>query len=212
MKFMQNSNQHFSSNPFSVRNAERFFITILKMKFYSAVVLVFLLSSFSLYAQENQTKHSQKVWRINFLNPGVELEYPTGNNSTFSSGLGIGYGGSYPDLSSSGNGFRYLISPFLDIQEKWFYNFEKRMKRDRSIKNNSGNFISARLLIRGNTIDSNFSRTTDLDFAFGPTWGIQRNYGNFHLLFDVGTIYYFDTKGNGNWFPVMFQINLGLDL
>ncbi|MGO2357605.1 MAG: hypothetical protein ACTH6G_04770 [Mesonia sp.] len=46
----------------------------------------------------------------------------------------------------------------------------------------------------------------------GPTWGIQRSYGKFHLLFDVGTIYYFDTKGNGNWFPIMIQLNLGFNL
>lgn len=175
--------------------------------------MLFSMANFA-QAQENTggTKHTEKVWRINFLNPGVEFEIPTGDNSTFSTGLGIGYGGSYPDLSGSGNGFRYLIAPFLDLQEKWFYNFDKRLAKGKSIGNNSGNFVSARMLVRGNTIESNFSRTSNFDFAIGPTWGIQRNYGNFHLLFDVGTIYYFDTKGNGNWFPIMFQLNLGFDL
>jgi len=45
-----------------------------------------------------------------------------------------------------------------------------------------------------------------------PTWGLQRSYNDkFHLLFDIGSLYYFDSKGNGNFFPIMFQINLGFD-
>ncbi|HLT33111.1 MAG TPA: hypothetical protein VKZ98_04920 [Aquaticitalea sp.] len=181
----------------------------------SKLVILIMLSGFLTNAQEtSQSNYTQKVWRVNFVNPGVELELATGKSSTFSMGLGVGYGGSYPDLSyDNSNGFQYLISPFLDLQEKWFYNFEKRVSKDKVITNNSGNFISARILLRGNSIASNFDRTSDLDFAFGPTWGIQRNYGkNFHLLFDVGPIYYMDTNGNGNIFPIMLQINLGFDL
>lgn len=179
---------------------------------------LFLLALFNAaisYSQEDKNLiHTEKVWRVNFLNPGIEIEIPTGHNSTFSANLGIGYGGSYPDLSyNEKNGFVYLISPFLDFQEKFYYNFEKRGLKNKSIKNNSGNFVSARLLIRGNSIADNFERTSDLDFAIGPTWGIQRVYGkNFHLLFDVGPIYYLDGKGNGSVFPVMFQLNLGFDL
>ena len=94
-----------------------------------------------------------------------------------------------------------------------FYNFEKRKAKNRSTENNSGNFVSFRFLTRGNTIESNFIRSSNFDFAFGPTWGIQRKYGkNFHLLFDIGPHYYFDTNGNGGFFPIMFQLNLGFNL
>lgn len=176
-------------------------------------LFLFLSCTFSLTAQETITAHTEKVWRINFLNPGVELELPTGTYSTFSAGLGVGYGTSYPDLDTSiGNGWIYVIAPFLDIQEKWFYNLNKRLRKDKNISHNSGNFFSARLLTRGPSIKDNIRRTSDYDFAVGPTWGIQRRYGNFHLLFDAGFIYYFDTKGNGNIFPLMLQLNLGFDL
>lgn len=174
------------------------------------IIIFFFVSQVST-AQVTEVR-IEKVWRINFINPGTELEIPTGKSSTFSAELGVGYGGSYPELSSSGNGWRYLISPFLDLQHKWFYNLEKRMQKERNIQNNSGNFLSIRLLSRGKHIKSNFTRTSNLDFAFGPTWGIQRSFGKLHLLCDVGTIYYFDTKGNGNWFPIMLQLNIGLDL
>lgn len=180
------------------------------MKKYLLFVIFLYLNNINQYSQESNTV---KVWRINFLNPAIELELPTSDNSSFSSSLGIGYGGAYPQTSNGGTGFLYSFNPFLDLQQKWFYNFSKRKSKNLSIENNSGNFVSTRLLIRGNTIDSNFNRTTDFDFAVGPTWGLQRKYGkNFHFLFDLGPIYYFDTNGKGYFFPLMIQINLGFDL
>lgn len=164
------------------------------------------------YAQEKTDVSTEKVWRINFLNPAIELELPTGDYSTFSSALGIGYGGGYPDLTSADNGFIYIIAPFADLQQKWFYNLNKRSRKNRNTENNSGNFVSLRFITRGNSIADNVTRTSNFDFAIGPTWGIQRKYGkNFHLLFDVGPQYYFDTNGNGNIWPIMLQLNLGFD-
>jgi hypothetical protein len=177
------------------------------------ILILLALFTITTYGQEENTYTTEKVWRINFLNPGAELEVPTGHYSTFSTGLGIGYGGGYPDLTYGGNGFIYIIAPFLDLQQKWFYNINKRIGKNKTVENNSGNFISARLITRGNSIADNVYRTSDFDFAFGPTWGIQRKYGeNFHLLFDIGPQYYFDTEGNGNIWPIMFQLNLGFDL
>lgn len=183
----------------------------MKRKRIIGLRIIFLFAvSIKMHSQQFAT---EKVWRVNFLNPSIELEFPTGNNSTFSTALGIGYGGGYPDLTFSNNGITYIISPFLDIQQKWFYNFDNRTQKGKSIDNNSGNFISARMLIRGFSIAENVERTSNTDFAIGPTWGIQRKYGkNFHLLFDVGPVYYFDTKGNGNIFPLIVQLNLGFDL
>ena len=182
-----------------------------------SIFAILAFVTFSTYAQEQEIYSTEKVWRINFLNPGVELELPTGDYSTFSTGIGVGYGGSYPDLTPGitygRNGFVYIIAPFIDLQQKWFYNINKRIGKERTVDNNSGNFVSLRFLTRGNSIAENIKRTSDFDFAFGPTWGIQRKYGeNFHLLFDVGPQYYMDTEGNGNIFPIMFQLNLGFDL
>jgi len=176
------------------------------------ISLIIVLMTISTNAQEKENINTVKVWRVNFLNPAIELELPTGSKSTFSSALGIGYGGGYPDLTYGDSGFIYIIAPFLDLQQKWFYNLEKRNRKSKTIENNSGNYVSARLITRGNSIADNVSRTSNFDFAFGPTWGIQRKYGQFHLLFDVGPQYYFDTEGNGNIWPLMIQLNLGFDL
>lgn len=177
------------------------------------MILIFGLTSTLIFSQENKEIGTEKVWRLNFLNPAIELEIPTGEYSTFSSAIGVGYGGGYPDLTYANNGFIYIISPFVDIQQRWFYNLNKRNKKNRNTKNNSGNFVSLRFITRGSSIAENVVRSSDFDFAFGPTWGIQRKYGkNFHILFDVGPQYYFDTNGIGNIWPIMVQLNLGFDL
>lgn len=178
-------------------------------------LLVFLLSMTKWTIAQNADSKMvvEKVWRINFLNPSLELEIPVKKMSAISTSIGVGYGGAYPDLSfNEDNGFNYLIAPFVDVQYKWLYNINKRAEKMKTTIGNSSNFISARVLTRGESFAENFDRTSKVDFAFGPTWGVQRRYGRFHLLFDVGPIYYTDFKGNSNIFPLMIQLNLGLDL
>jgi len=58
----------------------------------------------------------------------------------------------------------------------------------------------------------NIERKDDISFDFGPTWGIQRAYGKMHFLFDIGSVYYFDTKGNNGFFPIMIQLNIGFNV
>lgn len=69
------------------------------------LILTFGLLTTLNYAQEKNDIRTEKVLRVNFLNPAIELEIPTGEYSTFSSALGIGYGGGYPHLTFGGSGF-----------------------------------------------------------------------------------------------------------
>ena len=178
------------------------------------LILIFGILTTLNYAQEKIDIKTEKVWRVNFLNPAIELEIPVSKKATFSASFGIGYGAPYDKISVSPyNEFLYSFNPFLDLQYKRFYNFHKRKSKNLNTDNNSGNFVSLRVLTRGNTIESNFTRSSNFDFAFGPTWGIQRKYGkNFHLLFDIGPQYYFGTNGNGGIWPIMIQLNLGFNL
>lgn len=156
---------------------------------------------------------TENVLRVNFLNPGVEYELAIGGQRSLSLNLGIGIGGSYPDLDvSENNGFVYIISPFADLQFKQYYNRKRWLNKGGSIEYNTGSFISARLLARGASIADNVTRADTKDFAVGPTWGFQRSYRKLHLLFDIGPYYYFDTKGNNGFFPLIFQLNIGFNL
>ncbi len=175
-----------------------------KIIFLICSVTIFTLQVFS----QETIKNTSSVLRINFLNPGIEYEMPVLNKSTISMNLGVGYDGSYPNLTTYASGWLYLISPFMDIHYRNYYNLDKRISKEKNISFNSGNFWGVRMLTRGESLSSNFTRTSDYDFAFGPTWGLQRSFGKINFLFDLGAVYYFDTKGNSGIIP-MFEINIG---
>lgn len=174
---------------------------------------IIFLSINLLSAQESSDSKTKNVFRVNFVNPSLEYELKTGNNAVISAGAGIGYGGSYRELELQGaNGLVHIIAPFIDIQQKWFYNRNKRISNDKSVEYNSGNYISFRGISRFASIAENVTRTDDVDFAIGPTWGLQRSFNKIHFLFDIGPQYYFDSKGNNGFFPLMIQINVGFNL
>ncbi|MBS2213455.1 hypothetical protein KEM09_18745 [Carboxylicivirga mesophila] len=164
-------------------------------------------------AGQETTKELSHVFRINALNPGVELEMPISSQSTLSINPGIGIHGSNKNLTYTSTGVTYFISPFLDVAYKKIYNRAKRDAKGKTLDYNSGNFWSLRLLTSFKEFESkNIYRKDDISFEFGPTWGIQRTYSRVHLLFDIGPSYYFDTKGNSGFFPLMVQLNIGFNI
>ncbi len=175
----------------------------------SVIISLSLVFSVNTFAQQ-----TEQTFRINGINPGIEYELPVSQNTTFSTNIGIGYSGSYPNLTTTtyGSGANYVIAPFADLQIKQFYNLQKRFENNHVTSSNSGNFISLRFRSRATSIDDNIARKADYDFAVGPTWGIQRKYGQFHLLFDLGPQFYFDSNGNTGFWPLMPQINIGINL
>jgi hypothetical protein len=180
------------------------------------IVLIFLMAFSICHSQDTFGNYKEELSNnliLNFISPGLDYELVIGNKSIISTGLGIGYSGAYDKITAiENNGFNYAIAPFTDIQYKLIYNREKRAKKKRSNIYNSGNFISLRLLGKGPSIAENLTRTDDIDFAFGPTWGLQRTKNNLRYLFDIGPQYYFDTKGNSGFFPIMIQVNIGINL
>ncbi|GAB1454423.1 hypothetical protein MASR2M47_44790 [Draconibacterium sp.] len=174
-------------------------------------VLVVFISNISV--GQKAANDMEKVFRVNAISPGLEFELPVSAKSTMAANAGIGIQGTYLNLDDTNSGVTYYIAPFLDLSYKYLYNRDKRIAKGKSIEFNSGNYWGLRLLTNFKEIEShNVSRRDDINFAFGPTWGIQRAYGKMHLLFDLGPVYYFDTKGNNGFFPVMLQLNIGYNL
>ncbi len=131
------------------------------------LIIIFLFLT-TLVVQGQEEISTQKVWRVNFINPGVELELPVSKNGTFSTNFGVGFNGAYPELTyGEENGIIYIIAPFLDLQFKQFYNFKRRVEKGKNVSGNSGSFISARIITRGPSITNNVLRKSDTDFAVG---------------------------------------------
>lgn len=176
------------------------------------LLLISVLFCLIVKGQESNNELSNVI-RINVLNPGVELEMPISMKSTVSINPGIGLHGSNKNLTNTTTGVTYFISPFLDLAYKRIYNRNNRELKGKTPDYNSGNFWSLRLLTSFKEFESkNIYRYDDISFEFGPTWGIQRAYNKMHLLFDVGPAYYFDTKGNSGFFPLMVQLNIGFNV
>lgn len=156
---------------------------------------------------------TQKTTKINFLNPGIAWERPTGKKTTAEINIGVGYNGSYPELTDFGNnGFQALIAPFVDLQSRYYYNFKKRETKLKSVMGNSANFVALRGLYTGARISGNVYYNENYAIAVGPTWGIQRKKDNFNTLFSIGPVYYFDLTGTGNWLPFYIELNFGFHL
>ena len=178
-------------------------------------IFVLSLALFSLVSSGQEIQADSELKNnllVNFVNPALEYEWVTSKSTILSGALGIGYNGAYEELTISEDGFNYIIQPFFDVQFKLMYNRQKRERKNRIVYKNSGNFVSFRGIARGWSLADNIVKSDDFDFAIGPTWGIQRSYGKFRFLVDIGPQYYFDSLGNEGFFPFMIQVNLGLNL
>lgn len=169
--------------------------------------LMLFFTSFQLFSQ------TEDVFRINFLNPGVNYEKSLGKKTSIEAGAGFGYNASYPDLEMNfESGFQYVLAPFVDVQGRYYYNFLKREAKGKKVSENNGNFLAMRALYTGPSAASSFERFNDHSFTVGPTWGLQRTYNKLNLEFSMGPIYYFDPVGNSGWHPLWLELNIGLNL
>lgn len=183
------------------------------MKKFIIITVGLIISSFC--NAQVTTANPDKVLRIIVINPAIEVELPMLKSSTFTATLGVGSKGTFKNLAinSSEPYYKYfLIAPFLDLRYKNIYNLKNRKTNSRNTSFNSGNYWGARLLTRGPELYSALERIDNMDFSFGPIWGIQRSYGKFFLQIDCGPMYYFDTKGNSGFFALMIDLNIGFNL
>lgn len=180
------------------------------------VIILFILTVVCAHSQENVTDSvhlEKKIFRLNVLSPGAALELRTGKFSSLNFSTGITYMGSVNGMNarrkSGPSGWIYSFEPFLNIEQKFFYNLNKRFEKGKNTSFNSANFISFRSLTLGPSIEGNLERKSDYDFTFLASWGFQRSYNHIHFLFDAGPLFVFDGKGNSGFFPILVRINLG---
>lgn len=175
------------------------------MKRLYIILSIFLIMEPAI-AQNDELKND--IFRINIINPGIEYEYSVSNKSKISANIGYGILPSYPNTTAVQPKKTPLFAPFLDMQYKFIYNQNKRKAKNKSITYNSGDFWGIKFIGRGKNYDNGLVRTNNIDFAIGPTWGMQRTIKKISLLFNVGPQFYFDGKGNNGFYP-MFEFNIG---
>ena len=116
---------------------------------YICIVIFLLFFAFFNCAANDTIAYTVKQRKICFINPGLELELPLQRKTSLILNPGIGYNISYPNTSDfTSSGWLYLIAPFIDIQYRYYYNLDKRLKKTGN-NSNSANFISVKGLFRG---------------------------------------------------------------
>ena len=138
---------------------------------------------------------SPTVWRLDFLGPGVIHEMPLESKLTLTSGLRL-VGNSSSGSSDGWGGLRYrtwsyAVYPELYSGVRYFYNFQKRLDQGRSIRANSGNYVSLRARAifpaLAKRIDYNAPLREYGGFAVDALWGLQRTYRkNFYVHLALG--------------------------
>lgn len=161
-------------------------------------LLFLVLLSYGSYAQDStQVVHylDKSVWRVEFFGPGVINESRLGKNTTFVSQFRFIANGAYEKNSSIGGGNEsrsaIKVYPQLSGAGRYYYNFVRRLERGKSIRYNSGNYISTKLLYTLPAIIETSSGGLQAPDVQGVSvqalWGFQRTYRrNFYLNLELG--------------------------
>jgi len=162
------------------------------MKSLLSLVTALLLSTFC-HAQvpdQDLTKtdfNNETIYRLQILPLGAEIEKDIYGDFSLVANLGGVplYLGRETDFNSGTSGF--TIIPFLDLQARYYTNFNRRLEAGKSIENNSGNFIS----IKTTQYFRDFGNlNTNRANLIGVAYGIQRTYwDHWHLNFEAGVFY-----------------------
>lgn len=110
----------------------------------------------------------------------------------FDSGI---WGGSF--YSKTG----FIMVPVITLEPRLYYNLNTRLKKNKNISNNSGNFISLKTSYHPDWfVISNYENVNIVsDISIIPTWGIRRSLGksfNYETGIGIGYRYYF-AKNSG---------------
>lgn len=139
---------------------------------------------------------------LNLILPGVSFEKKIGKNSTLYSSAGITTSYSI-NQSLKESGFsgetRAFVNPFIELNYRNYYNFERRIKKSKNVKHNSANYFGVLGTYVFNPIGDNNNAKINY-FELGPVWGFQRVYqSGFYLDLNLGLGYYQASSNLGVW-------------
>lgn len=131
-------------------------------------------------------------------------EFRLANKFAMRAELGLNGGFWFRSSFYGGMDSGFLFTPVIKAEPRWYYNLNRRIKKGRDIKGNSGNFISLStsfapdwFLISTNSDYKMFKRPV---VSVIPTWGIRRTLGqhfDYEAGFGIGYGYAYKFTHNG---------------
>ncbi|MCR9264497.1 MAG: hypothetical protein NXH86_10085 [Flavobacteriaceae bacterium] len=132
---------------------------------------------------------------LNFLLPGVVYEYGVSNNSSLAAEATIGFAYRESTFFDSGIG----IYPIGRIQYRYYYNFDRRLNKEKRIEGNTGNYIAPTFAIQGGkAVIGDLDYVSDFFGGVGVVYGLQRTgQKGLQFRFEVGPALFFDEFDTG---------------
>jgi len=158
------------------------------MKNRIAFIIIMLAISFTAKAQQSEDRITQgEVTKslygiqIGVLGIYVHNEFKLGATASLKLEGGLGFRGRH---SSSLGRSELFVLPEFSAEARHYYNFDRRLKKEKSIRKNSGNFISLFVNTRTDREFSNVveSSTSHQEYGIYSRWGIKRTYGKHFTL------------------------------
>ncbi len=152
------------------------------------------------FALINLERHQ---FKFNFLSPGFTYEFAIFKDLTASTSLGFG-------AATYNEG--YALGLVMNNRMRYYYNLGSRLKKDKIVAGNSGNYIAFAQAIFFSQVRlaTNIKGASDFNLGFyGLVHGIQRTYPKgFNFTAEIGAGYY---KGDGvfSGFGPLVNINIG---
>ena len=146
------------------------------------------IATFS-FAQNSTIEKSISGVQIGLLGTEIYNEIRVSNKIALRSQFGLNaviFGGSIYKKTG------FILYPELSIESKWYYNLDKRVKKNKNIKNNGANFYSLNIKYSPNWfVISNYDNIEVYNtLSLIPTWGFRRNFSkNFNYEFRIGLGY-----------------------
>ncbi len=160
------------------------------------IVLVFILTSFTIYSQKQSENQLEYLGKINLGLHGLEFsyEYAFAKNFIWENNIGIGMG-----MSNYYRKTYYTFdidrpTPFFKSEIKYIYNRKKRGLKGKPLINNSGAYIGLQAKYSfgsSKSLEKNKALLTEIHL------GSQKNIGKrflFNYHFGLGLLSDFDTK------------------
>ena len=136
------------------------------------------------------------AWRVTILSPGIIYETRLANRFTLVSEARLTTNMQSKDVQDASTNKTtyynsYSINPIVSVGVRHFYNFERRLEKGKSIRSNSGNYLSVRTRYALPAVVKEESEQVPIGngsgFGVDALWGFQRTYRrNFYLNLSLG--------------------------
>lgn len=175
------------------------------MKKYFLTLLFFTTTI--LFAQEEKTATlvEKKMWKINFLVPGISYEYGLGDRTTLYSSLNIMP--AYEDFKQLKT---WTVAPNIQEELRCYYNLQKQPQKNKNAGKNTGGYFSLLAIYGLQPFGKSDSYTKIDGLTLAPTWGVQYTHkSGFNMGVNIGYGYNFSAHQSVNGGKFVNNLTIG---